>query len=857
LCTLFTPLQQVAAAEPPSYILIGEVQWSGSSRSTADEWLELWNVGTESVDITGWSLVGASEKPIFFPTNTLLAPRQTLLVANYPATSDKTLLSAQTIAIATSSLSLSNDHLLIELHDQTGLIQDTAGTGAKPLAGASTPINTSMIRASEGAGNLSSSWLSATSTFFLSAPDLGTPGVCDHCVLMPSPVATPDALPTPPSTITTSTEVLPPLEFTEPEAGTTTEEALDPQTIEESTPESIPPLLEPEEAALYGVTEQDLTEEQPESLATSSTLYESPSLGTSTPALPALQETPSSSTPVFVTSTDENTADDEDPPQPIVAPTSTSVVTTTIALTTPTSTTAIATSTSAPTTTPVAPVSAVSTPAPSNDLQPPVVLTADPSSFDPVITELMAAPLTNQEEWIELKLPDNASPLRYLNWKLEADEKTIFTLTTASLQALNTQGAYLLPAWKTAKLKNTGATVRLVRADGTIAQEVRYGNSLKGTSWMRDDASTSWKLTRHPTKGFANILEAVSGPMAVTKPTKPAPRPRTAPSKKPTNSIGKKKTASTSIPTSTGDIKTLGTAAAKSAVELPENTSNKTTVKKIPAPKKAKTPASPKTPKKTTKKTSTKKSLVTPSSVTHFEQIPPEQLSPRVRVRLQGVVGSTAGVFGKQRFVLLAPDGRGLLVKTTTQQPSPALGDTIEITGLLFANDEGVQLQMESSDLWKSAPLAATTSPRTVEWNAPGIEDQWSFTRLEGAVTDSRPSSITLEAQIGEVTIPIKAVLGYRAQRVKVGDTVEVSGIFDGRGGTWKIQPSKASDIVIVRHPEPASQIAATSPSDTKAPWNAIGIALGSIGAIEGIRRWLEKRKATQLIPKQPVPVTN
>ncbi len=826
-CTLLTslsfPLHTASAAEPPSSILIGEVQWSGSSRSTADEWLELWNTGTEPVSLAGWSLVGASEKPLFFSATDTLLPQQTFLIANYPASSDKTVLTTKTVGMATSSLSLSNDHLLLELRDPQGTLKDSAGTGAKPPAGASTPVNTSMIRTASSTGW---AWRSATSTFDLVSPDLGTPGMCDECQpvtfpLVPSPVVQPPSNPVVIPETPTSSPVV-------------TEEPIFDEDV---------PLLDPDEAALYGVTLEDLLEE----LSDVPLSYETPLSPTSTEPAAEIPQTPDlPENPVATSSSEVVTVDDSTATTTVATPTSTTAVATSTAVTSTieqvTSTTTNPVLVSEPT--PIVPAPVVTQPIVS-----PVVPT-DSASFDPIITEILAAAPTNGEEWIELRLPDNASPLRYLNWKLEADSKVIYTFTTAALQALIPQGNYIAPAWKTAKLKNAGATVRLKRADGTIAQEVKYGNSPKGTSWIRDDVSTSWQLTQRPTKAAANVLEAaVPIPAATTKVA--APKKTAVP--KATSSTAKAKT--TTPPPSTGEVKSLATAAKKAPTKSSATSTKKTAEKKTAVKATTKAPTKKSTAKTTTKKASTKKSLVIPTIVTHFEQTPAEQLAPKVRVRLQGLVGSTAGVFGKQKFVLLAPDGRGLLVKTTTQLPSPALGDTIEITGLLFANDEGVQLQMETGDTWKSVSPPTTSTPRIVDWNAPGLEDQWSFTRLEGTVTDSRSTVITLEAQIGEVSIPIKAILGYRAQRVKPGDTIEVSGIFDGRNGTWKIQPAKASDIVIVRHPEPSAQTAGSSPSNTKLPWNAIGIAVGSIGAIEGIRRWLEKRKAGKLAPNDTIPV--
>lgn len=270
--------------------------------------------------------------------------------------------------------------------------------------------------------------------------------------------------------------------------------------------------------------------------------------------------------------------------------------------------------------------------------------------------------------------------------------------------------------------------------------------------------------------------------------------------------------------------------------------------------------SSKKTTKKTTsspKKTSTKKLVATPLLMS-IDALSSEEIQPKVRVRLRGIVGSAPGVFGKQQFILLGHDGRGLLVKGTAHQPSPTLGASVELTGLLSANDDGIQLKMATTDSWHaySSPLSAST--HVVDWNAPGIEDQWSLTRIEGLATDVRAQSVALETEMGSVVIPIKSAIGYRAGRVELGDKIEVTGIFDGRNGIWKVQPGKASDIVIVEVAEQTLKAAATtnSPKSSRQPWGSIGIGLGSIGAIEGIRRWLAKRRAASSSTKTLKPST-
>jgi hypothetical protein len=40
----------------PQTIIFSELAWAGSSVSTADEWLELKNLTSSSIDLTGWNI---------------------------------------------------------------------------------------------------------------------------------------------------------------------------------------------------------------------------------------------------------------------------------------------------------------------------------------------------------------------------------------------------------------------------------------------------------------------------------------------------------------------------------------------------------------------------------------------------------------------------------------------------------------------------------------------------------------------------------------------------------------------------------------------------------------------------------
>jgi hypothetical protein len=167
------------AARAAPLPVISEIAWAGSSLSTADEWFEIANAGDEAVDLSGWSVVGASAEPIVIPDGTSLAPGATYLVANYAADDPKTSLAAIP-DLVTTAVALSNSSLHLRLLDAGGATVDEAGVeGAAPHAGTTGAIKASMSRRDAHApGGDAAAWetSSASSGFDEGAAELGTPG---------------------------------------------------------------------------------------------------------------------------------------------------------------------------------------------------------------------------------------------------------------------------------------------------------------------------------------------------------------------------------------------------------------------------------------------------------------------------------------------------------------------------------------------------------------------------------------------------------------------------------------------------------------------------------------------------------
>lgn len=265
LALLFGCAPTFVNASIPTDVIISEVAWAGSSTSPADEWIELANVSDHAMDISGWSVAGASSSPIIFPVGSLIETHSTFLISNYANTNTSSVLNTPT-QIITTLVSIPNDKLTITLTSSTGSLVDSAGNGGDPFAGTSGGAGSTTdgrFRSMERRdflidGKIKDAWTHAdtASEFKDGATDFGTPGSFNPSLLAQIITAQPVSTTTSVDTTTINpvpidpliTQTFTPADITEPEKvceDIVTDAAIA-STITISPSDSVTPIPEPE-----------------------------------------------------------------------------------------------------------------------------------------------------------------------------------------------------------------------------------------------------------------------------------------------------------------------------------------------------------------------------------------------------------------------------------------------------------------------------------------------------------------------------------------------------------------------------------------------------------------------------------
>ncbi|MFH1077722.1 MAG: lamin tail domain-containing protein [Patescibacteria group bacterium] len=436
------------------------------------------------------------------------------------------------------------------------------------------------------------------------------------------------------------------------------------------------------------------------------------------------------------------------------------------------------------------------------------------------LNEVQAQP-DGEGEWIEITSLDLSMPIPLVGVQIHDATGRIFTFASGTIDLTT---PFVRAGLASSRLNNGGDTISLHDPDGNAVDTLVYEGSEKGFPWARDeDAVGAWRLTQIPTPGEPNVIADLEDDEESSIETDENPPITTFASvvKVPQAS------ATVSLPVS-------------APMSTPRNappateTKVKATVAKSTSAKVTKTTA------KTATSTTLQPTPITIAMTTN-------DTYRGIRVTLQGTVGSPSGLLTGHGFVLLAPDGRGLLVRVPTAKKLPALGEMVQVTGTLQFDDlDTPSLKLGTKDGWTVLTgLSIQVTTRTVDLLAPGDEDRWSLVAATGDVVRIQSGNVTIRVDGSDVVVAIKKAVDYRASRLTAGDTIRVTGLLDLSQDTPRIVPRTAEEIELVGHAAPAS--VASAVKDALPGWTPFGAAGLAIAGTEGVKQLRERRKRKSL----------
>lgn len=793
-----------------SNLLIGEVAWAGSPLSNADEWLELWNLSDEPISLEGYALEGAGpDEGIVFDESHVIEANSAFLIANY-APDHENAAHVPTPNIVTTSISLPNASLELSLFDPDGALIDRVGDGSSADFGTVTP-KASMVRPTPSADG----WKTATDSrnFKADIEVFGTPGFCDGCGDGAAEEET--------------VEGASPSEDSEIEHESSSEE--DDNDLQENTATSTAASRPLDPDVEVQTTEEEVTKEANES----ETQITEASVSAPSAQFPEVDLKISGS----FTAGEKmhfDASSSTDPNGDIVYFTWNfgDGISATGSKATHVYETAgeyefelIATDTTfrtfATTTLEVTPA-----PLPAPDV---------------FLNEIHPAP-EDGAEWVELYGLNEENVEHLIGWSIEDENGKAFQFSSSSIETIEFNEPFALIKLLSSKLNNSGDSVLLKRSDGSLADGVMYEKTKKGMSWIRfPDQTGDWRDAK-PSKLDENTY------------IKKRPRPTLA------NLYVNETTAGNEI---LAETETATLKAHEASTVMHENTQsdeepNNEAIARVTLTRKtsATDPGDPVNPA-VTLRTHSSTELASAKNISGENESGPLQTSikqlmtipPNTEIELSGIVGSKPGMLGKHKFVLLAPNGRGLYVKASNKQPSPEFGSKIHIKGTLMYNDDGLYVRMGTKDRWQEDPGNTTAKVRSTNLEELGLADGWSLVQLTGYVIETTKTKALIDTKDGLIEVNFKEESQYKASRLNEQDKIRVTGLLDMTETDLKLFPRDPSEVEILEH---STLDQADNPATASVPgWVPFGAAGLTVAVTEGVKRlrkWKYEQKVQKLI---------
>lgn len=324
------------------------------------------------------------------------------------------------------------------------------------------------------------------------------------------------------------------------------------------------------------------------------------------------------------------------------------------------------------------------------------------------ISEILPNPTgSDTTEFVELFNPTD-EPIDLTDMKLDDEEggSRAYTIPKGTVIEPKT---YLVFGRQDTKLafNNTSDSARILYPDGTVLRDIRYDDVLEGHSYVRDE-NDEWTWTSSITPGEATIL-------------------------------------------------------------------------------------SPPDEDKASKTTKTKSKMVKPIIHTTLERLRAEDLGDLVTVT--GTVAVVPDIFGTQYFYIVGSPGVQVYLYNK-DFPNLAVGDVVEITGEI--SETGGETRVKLSEKTDIAILEHDAMPtaKPIDIAAIGEEYEGWLIEVHGEITEIKSSYMYVDDGTDEVKVYFKRGAGINTKIYQLGDLITLTGIVSQTKTGYRLLPRSSTDIV-------------------------------------------------------------
>lgn len=229
-------------------------------------------------------------------------------------------------------------------------------------------------------------------------------------------------------------------------------------------------------------------------------------------------------------------------------------------------------------------------------------------------------------------------------------------------------------------------------------------------------------------------------------------------------------------------------------------------------------------------------------------------------VTVTGTVAAPPGVFA-DRVGYLGDGESGVSFSVPAGAAALVAGDVVTLTGRVAHLVSGVRLRIQEV----GAVIRTGRGPVSPRDLVPGASLDASadqFVRVTGTIAQRRARTLSVRTDDGQtVPVSVRTALPVDLKRFGVGRTVTVTGIVISRDGTYRLMPRDEHDLQLAGDGEVAGATTVETDSTAATPGQSIDLSsgapssssrgwyvlLGGIAAASaiayGVRRWWERRR--------------
>lgn len=166
------------------------------------------------------------------------------------------------------------------------------------------------------------------------------------------------------------------------------------------------------------------------------------------------------------------------------------------------------------------------------------------------------------------------------------------------------------------------------------------------------------------------------------------------------------------------------------------------------------------------------------------------------RVIVPGVVITKPGALGAKVFYLTDEESGIAVYAGRKNLPSVKVGDRVEVQAAVSLAGGAPRLTAHAITLLESG---VAVDPEPLE-DEPGEELAGQLVQVQGEVTKAEATRAYLDTEAGEVQVSIKKSTGLTKSMFEVGETVEVTGIVEEtKNNDWQLLPRGKEDLKVIK----------------------------------------------------------